>query len=98
VPLKQGSSQETISENIATERHHGKPEKQAVAIAEETARRSKDVSQVSPSGGPMSTKADTQKVEGLPRTTEPFKVGDAVGRGMSLDEIKTNAKRIGRYD
>jgi hypothetical protein len=31
--LKPGSSKETIGENIATERHAGKPEKQAVAIA-----------------------------------------------------------------
>lgn len=33
MPLKQGSSQETVSENIATEMHHGKPQPQAVAIA-----------------------------------------------------------------
>jgi len=33
VPLKSGSSKEVISENIETERHHGKPQDQAVAIA-----------------------------------------------------------------
>jgi hypothetical protein len=33
MPLKEGSSRETISENIATERRAGKPEDQAVAIA-----------------------------------------------------------------
>ena len=33
MPLKSGSSKETISANIATERNAGKPEAQAVAIA-----------------------------------------------------------------
>lgn len=39
-PLKHGCSRETISENIRTEMHHGKEQRQAVAIALETARRS----------------------------------------------------------
>jgi len=38
MPLLSGSSQATISKNIATERHAGKPEKQAVAIAYSEAR------------------------------------------------------------
>lgn len=38
MPLEQGSSRETISHNIATEREHGKPEKQAVAIAMKSAK------------------------------------------------------------
>jgi hypothetical protein len=33
MPLKSGSGKKVISENIATERNAGKPEKQAVAIA-----------------------------------------------------------------
>lgn len=41
MPLKQGSSQKAISSNIKTERTAGKPQKQAVAIALSTARRSK---------------------------------------------------------
>lgn len=33
MPLKKGKSKAAISENIAIERKHGKPEKQAIAIA-----------------------------------------------------------------
>jgi len=33
MPLREGSSNKTISENIRTEMHAGKPQKQAIAIA-----------------------------------------------------------------
>jgi hypothetical protein len=41
MPLKSGKSKKVISENIRTERHAGKPEKQAIAIAMSKASKAK---------------------------------------------------------
>jgi hypothetical protein len=41
MPLVKGSSRKAIARNIRTERKHGKPRAQAVAIALATARRAK---------------------------------------------------------
>lgn len=47
MPLEEGKSKEAISHNIATEIEHGKPQKQAVAIAMREAGVSKDESPLS---------------------------------------------------
>lgn len=41
MPLKKGSSKKTIAKNIKTEMKHGKPLKQAIAIALSVARKVK---------------------------------------------------------
>lgn len=41
MPLKSGKSKKVVSENIRTEMKHGKPQKQAIAIAMRKAGKSK---------------------------------------------------------
>lgn len=41
MPLKKGFSKKSISKNIRTEMHHGRPQKQAIAIAMSVARKAK---------------------------------------------------------
>jgi hypothetical protein len=41
MPLKQGYSRKSVSQNIKSEMKAGKPQKQAVAIAMSTARKAK---------------------------------------------------------
>jgi hypothetical protein len=44
MPLKKGSSNKVVSQNIRTEMEHGKPQKQAIAISLNQAGRSKKTS------------------------------------------------------
>jgi len=65
MPLKKGSSQKTVSSNISELVHSGRPQKQAIAIALETARRANRAF------GGMGTTKTTTTVQGM----KPGKIG-----------------------
>jgi hypothetical protein len=52
MPLEPGNSKEAISKNIETEMRHGKPQKQAIAIAESNARKANDAIDAVPAVDP----------------------------------------------
>jgi hypothetical protein len=102
MPLKEGSSQETVSQNIKTEMEAGKPQEQAVAIAMSKAGKSKDqeapvtgapAAMPTVSGIPSSvTPATAGGNTGIPSSTQPPLL-DRLPKRVSLDDIKAGSRR-----
>lgn len=98
MPLKEGSSNETVSENIKEMMHSGHPQNQAIAASmKEAGKSNQDVEKPDPATGPMSTKGPYGTSEGLPKTAGVTDAPKDCGREMSMDEIKAMGRRIGRY-
>lgn len=101
MPLEKGSSQETISHNIATEREHGKPEKQAVAIALNEARRTgHDGGPVGPTVAEMQRMNDEKwRTEGAVACDEHegfHKLENSLAHEKGVHDPKAVAAAIGR--
>ena len=79
MPLKSGSSRATISSNIATEMHHGKPQKQAIAIAMSKA-------------GESNKGRDANSFKGFKRTINPISEKSKAAR-KARNEAKAEAGR-----
>lgn len=90
MPLKKGSSRETVSKNIKTEMAAGKPQKQAIAIALDVARRTKK--QV---GGPMYGATAAQVRERRERERQAKRAARAPQRDV-YDEMMQEANIAAR--
>jgi len=66
MPLEKGTSREVVSRNIRTEIAHGKPQKQAVAIALSQQRRSGGDAQPMPVTAPSSAPPPAQRRQAAP--------------------------------
>lgn len=87
MPLEKGSSQETISHNIATEIRHGKPPEQAAAIAYSVAGKSRSKDTITTPGQELRTQEAF-------RTSQAYKTGAGeVSPGLSgMDAINKHFK------
>lgn len=86
MPLKEGSSKETISQNISTEMHAGKPQKQAIAIAYDKAGKSmkKDES------------GDKYHIhqQGVRITSTPLSIGEINEKHGGVKKLEGNGYRV----
>ena len=102
MPLKQGSSQKTVSSNISKLMHENRPQDQAIAIALSTARRSKKEEGGGMGGGERASKVHkgpivasvAGRTDHLPMHVEagsyvvPAAEVSAIGEGNSLNGFK----------
>jgi len=72
MPLKKGSSQKTISSNISELIHSGRPNKQAIAIALETARRTKRATGGKSEGPGYFSGSPSKKITEIKMPTAPM--------------------------